>query len=49
MIGVGKLRADQPGLEIPELDALEGQIDFFGFRTEDDIQSAREGTEKEDQ
>lgn len=50
MVGVGKLRADQPGLEIPELDAIdEGKIDFFGFRSTDDIQNAREGTEKEDQ
>lgn len=47
MVGVGKLRADQPGLEIPELDAIdEGQVDFFWFRSKDNIPSEKSEQEK---
>lgn len=31
MVGVSKLRADDPNMEIPELNGIESEVNFFGF------------------
>lgn len=38
MIGVEKLRADEPGKEIPELDGENGELNFYGYRDEKEVE-----------
>lgn len=42
MIGVQKLRADEPGKEIPELDGAEWDLNFYGYRDENEIEKKQE-------
>ena len=37
MIGIQKLRSDSPGMSIPELDALDEEREFYGFRHDGEI------------
>lgn len=48
MIGIQKLRSDSPGMSVPELDALDEEREFYGFRHDEEIPQDEKEKKKTD-
>lgn len=49
MVWVSKLRADDPSMEIPELNGIESEVNFFGFSETEKETSESESAEKKNE